>query len=74
MGLARGLGHGATLLLFGLLTLTTAALGVTLMSAPIRRSFNAVAPALGLASLTFGVWYPAAAWSLRAVPVLSRPF
>jgi hypothetical protein len=50
------------------MTFTTAALGVTRISAPIRRSFNAVAPALGLASLTFGVWYAAAVWSLAPYP------
>ncbi len=50
------------------MTLTTAALGATLMSAPVRRSFNTVAPALGLASLTFGVWYAAAAWSFAPYP------
>jgi high-affinity nickel permease len=50
------------------MTLTTAALGATLMSAPVRRSFNTVAPAVGLTSLTFGVWYAVAAWSLAPYP------
>jgi len=31
--------------------------GVALGSAPVRRSFHRLAPALGLASLSFGVWY-----------------
>jgi high-affinity nickel permease len=31
--------------------------GVALGSAPIRRSFNRVAPAVGVTSLAFGVWY-----------------
>src|SRR3954447_18698385 len=31
--------------------------GVALGSAPVRRSFHRIAPALGLASLAFGVWY-----------------
>jgi high-affinity nickel permease len=50
------------------MTLTTAALGATLMAAPVRRSFNTFAPALGVTSLTFGVWYAAAAWSLAPYP------
>ena len=53
--------------------LTTAALGVTLMSSPIRRSFNAVAPALGRASLTLGRVVLSSCLEPRAVPVLSRP-
>jgi high-affinity nickel permease len=31
--------------------------GATLSSAPVRRSFNRIAPALGATSLLFGVWY-----------------
>src|SRR5581483_9262317 len=31
--------------------------GLTLSSEPVRRSFDRVAPALGAASLLFGVWY-----------------
>jgi high-affinity nickel permease len=31
--------------------------GVALGSAPVRRSFHRIAPALGVASLAFGVWY-----------------
>jgi hypothetical protein len=31
--------------------------GLTLSSRPVRRSFNRMAPALGAASLLFGVWY-----------------
>jgi high-affinity nickel permease len=31
--------------------------GMALGSAPVRRSFHRLAPALGLASLAFGVWY-----------------
>lgn len=50
------------------MTMLTAAFGATLMSAPVRRSFNTVAPALGIASLTFGLWYAAAAWSVVAYP------
>jgi high-affinity nickel permease len=31
--------------------------GLTLSSAPVRRSFHRIAPGLGAASLLFGVWY-----------------
>jgi hypothetical protein len=31
--------------------------GAALGAAPVRRSFHRLAPALGLASLAFGVWY-----------------
>lgn len=50
------------------MTMLTAAFGVTLMTGPVRGAFNTVAPVLGLASLTFGLWYAAAAWSLVAYP------
>ena len=39
------------------MTLLSAGFGVALSASPIRRSFNRLAPALGLASLAFGVWY-----------------
>ena len=38
--------------------------GLTLASAPARRSFNALAPALGCLSLAFGVWYALGAQGL----------
>jgi hypothetical protein len=38
--------------------------GLALASAPARRSFHFLAPALGAASLTFGVWYALAAQGL----------
>lgn len=50
------------------MTMLTAAFGLTLMSGPVRGAFNAVAPALGVGSLTFGFWYAAAAWSLLPYP------
>lgn len=50
------------------MTMLTAAFGVTLMSAPVRGAFDAVAPVLGVASLAFGVWYAGAAWSLVPYP------
>jgi hypothetical protein len=31
--------------------------GLTLAAARVRRSFHVIAPALGIASLAFGVWY-----------------
>jgi high-affinity nickel permease len=48
--------------LFALFTAVSMALlstgwGLALGSAPVRRSFHRIAPALGLASLAFGVWY-----------------
>jgi ABC-type nickel/cobalt efflux system permease component RcnA len=59
----------AALGLFALCTaLSMAALstgwGLTLTSAPIRRSLSRVAPVLGCTSLAFGVWYALAALSL----------
>jgi ABC-type nickel/cobalt efflux system permease component RcnA len=42
--------------------------GVTLVSRPVRMAFNGLAPALGVASLAFGVWYAGAAWSLAPYP------
>ena len=50
------------LALFAVFTAVSMALlstgfGLTLSSAPVRRSFNRLAPALGVASLVFGVWY-----------------
>jgi len=38
--------------------------GLTLGSEPIRRSFHRIAPALGISSLGFGVWYALAAQGL----------
>jgi high-affinity nickel permease len=39
------------------MALLSTGFGATLSSAPARRSFNRVAPALGATSLLFGVWY-----------------
>lgn len=50
------------------MTMLTAAFGVTLMRSPVRGAFNTIAPAVGVASLAFGLWYAAAAWSLIAYP------
>ena len=50
------------------MTLLTAAFGATLMARPVRGAFATIAPGLGVASLTFGLWYAAAAWSLMPYP------
>jgi high-affinity nickel permease len=42
--------------------------GLALDSRPIRRTFAAVAPAVGTLSLAFGVWYGSAAWALAPYP------
>lgn len=46
------------------MTILTTGFGLTLASRPLRRSFNAIAPALGAVSLSFGVWYTLAALEL----------
>jgi hypothetical protein len=45
------------------MSLLSRGFGSLLVSHP-RAAFGGVAPALGGASLAFGVWYAAAAWSL----------
>ena len=42
--------------------------GRTLVSRPVRATFNGVAPALGVMSLAFGIWYATAAWALAPYP------
>jgi high-affinity nickel permease len=57
--------HVLAVVSLGLFALCTAAsmallstgFGLTLASGPVRRSFHALAPVLGSASLAFGVWY-----------------
>jgi sulfite exporter TauE/SafE len=39
------------------MALLSTGFGVTLSTGPMRRSFNRLAPALGTASLLFGLWY-----------------
>jgi high-affinity nickel permease len=39
------------------MALLSTGFGLTLSSDPVRRSFNRIAPALGMTSLLFGVWY-----------------
>jgi ABC-type nickel/cobalt efflux system permease component RcnA len=50
------------------MTMLTSGFGYTLDSRPVRRSFNVIAPALGVLSLAFGVWYASAAWALMPYP------
>jgi len=63
----------ASLLLLALFTaismaVVTAGFGRTLSARRIAAAPNVVVPALGVASLAFGVWYAAAAWSLATYP------
>src|SRR6187551_258072 len=48
------------------MTVVTTGFGATLASRP--EAVRAAAPVLGLASLAFGIWYAAAAWSLMPYP------
>jgi hypothetical protein len=42
--------------------------GLTLVSRPVQAAFDGVAPALGVLSLVFGLWYAGAAWALAPYP------
>ena len=50
------------------MTVVTAGFGRTLTARPVASAYNALVPALGAASLAFGLWYAAAAWSLAPYP------
>jgi high-affinity nickel permease len=50
------------------MSLLSSGFGSVLVSPPVRAAFGVVAPALGAASLTFGVWYATAAWSVTPSP------
>jgi high-affinity nickel permease len=50
------------------MTIVTTGFGATLSVPAVARSAAGAAPALGVASLAFGVWYAAAAWSLAPYP------
>jgi high-affinity nickel permease len=50
------------------MSLLSSGFGSLLVSRPARAAFGGVAPALGAASLAFGVWYATAAWSLAPYP------
>ncbi|HJS49583.1 MAG TPA: hypothetical protein VJ745_04620 [Gaiellaceae bacterium] len=63
----------ASLLLLALftavsMTLVTVGFGLTLTARPVVAAANTIVPVLGAASLAFGVWYAAAAWSLAPYP------
>ena len=63
----------ASLVLLALFTavsmaVVTVGFGLTLSARPVAAAAHAVVPALGVASLAFGVWYAAAAWSLAYYP------
>jgi high-affinity nickel permease len=51
------------------MAIVTSGFGIVLSAPRILRSVGRVAPALGLASLAFGVWYAAAAWTLVPYPL-----
>jgi ABC-type nickel/cobalt efflux system permease component RcnA len=50
------------------MTMLTTGFGLTLVSRPVSSAFGSIAPALGVSSLAFGVWYASAAWSLVPYP------
>jgi hypothetical protein len=50
------------------MTILTTGFGAVLGAGGTRAAVAAAAPALGVASLAFGVWYAAAAWSLAPYP------
>lgn len=50
------------------MTIVTTGFGAALSTRPVAGTLTAVIPALGLASLSFGLWYAAAAWSLAPYP------
>jgi hypothetical protein len=50
------------------MSVVSSGFGWMLASRPAGASLGAVAPALGAASLLFGVWYATAAWSLAPYP------
>lgn len=63
----------ASLLLLALftavsMTLVTVGFGLTLTARPVASLAPTIVPALGAASLAFGLWYAAAAWSLAPHP------
>jgi high-affinity nickel permease len=68
----RGLAVGALAILAVFtavsMTLLTTAFGLVLGSPPVRRTFNGLAPMLGLLSFAFGIWY--ALGALQLAPYL----
>jgi ABC-type nickel/cobalt efflux system permease component RcnA len=63
----------ASLLLLALftavsMTVVTVGFGLALSARPVAVVSNTLVPVLGAASLVFGLWYAAAAWSLASYP------
>ena len=50
------------------MTILSTGFGLTLLTRPARAVFGGIAPALGVASLAFGVWYGTAAWGIAPYP------
>jgi ABC-type nickel/cobalt efflux system permease component RcnA len=50
------------------MTILTTGFGLTLGARPVAGALASAAPALGLASLSFGIWYATAAWALVPYP------
>jgi high-affinity nickel permease len=50
------------------MTLVSTGFGAALASRPVHASMASVAPAFGLASFAFALWYGAAAWTLAPYP------
>ena len=51
------------------MTVFTSGFGATLTARPVAGAVACAIPAIGLASLAFGLWYAAAAWSLAPYPL-----
>jgi ABC-type nickel/cobalt efflux system permease component RcnA len=50
------------------MTIVTSGFGLTLSVRPVAGAVAASIPAIGLVSLSFGLWYAAAAWALAPYP------
>jgi high-affinity nickel permease len=50
------------------MTLVTTGFGAALSARPVAGALTTAVPALGVASLAFGLWYAAAVWSLAPYP------
>jgi hypothetical protein len=50
------------------MTLLTSGFGWTLSARPVASALATAVPAIGVASLLFGLWYAAAAWTLAPYP------
>ena len=50
------------------MTLLTSGFGWTLSMRPVAATLRSVVPAIGVASLLFGVWYAAATWAVAPYP------